>query len=958
MASAALITIPMQRGFVPVDGDDASFPVWVTLTRFLMQKSGLGKTMSGKEQPLEALTGDEAPDERAAHATAMEQFAERNGELYMRLLMSTSDGAGGFSRAASQVVQRYCHNSKEHEWHNCPLRLSQEAEEAKGQASHVTQESTTQAWFTRIEGPSSQLEDFAIVIGDDTQVQTEPDDYMRVQKAPVVAALPETRAANNPQVQDVPAAVLRDERAAGDVPVQAVLVATTHLQAEEASDGTEYVAYTVFQVEPVYRTKVDADMWHRRMSHCHPRALQQLAEKATTGVRYNRNIEPGDCGVCAVGDSKKGSHPPSNRTRATTRLEILSADVWGPHPVKSSGGCQSAGMFTDHLSRMRFGFLLKTKNGVAESLQELIQNEADILGTCIGKVHCDGGAEFKGRFQALCESMGIKVDSSPPYVPQGNAIAERGFGTIIGTARKLLLGAPHLPGYLWGEAFHTAIYLKNRTPTEVLGGKAPLEHEEARLRNTKLSARAKKMYHVGYNTKNRTYRLWEPAEPLEITNSAEVSFREKETRDVVTPKKWVSNAPEGMNLHTTEEAYERTEHALMTGSVLDNIGTGRPGEASYRPADPASYDAAVNGKEGALWKENVSDEGMTAWRFARKLVWWCKAFYEADTGADKAAPVASMESVHMVLAVVAHNHLVLKQADIKTTFLHARIPEEAEPTYAIPSKRFPCSPGQAKLVWLLKAWLYGLRLSPKGWNGTFHVFLLELGFVQSTADPCLYSLQDGEVLLLVYVDDILFTGTNEDLVTTVISRLKERASTKAVLATFNMADAHPTKTPAEVGPITTAEDEVLSPEDTKNFRSATGSVLYLCRGTRPDIAHSVLVLTRSMAKPGPEAMAKLKRLLRYLKGTTSIGITYSEDAEDGDKITAYADSDFGGDLDDRKSTTGIVLFLAGGPVGWRAAKQPLVAASSVEAEYVALSKACLPAPSEDNKPCPEGGNGA
>lgn len=367
-----------------------------------------------------------------------------------------------------------------------------------------------------------------------------------------------------------------------------------------------------------------------------------------------------------------------------------------------------------------------------------------------------------------------------------------------------------------------------------------------------------------------------------------------------------------------------------------------------------------------MWKYN--QDGVAVRAKTRVVV---QGFHEADTGVDKAAPVASMESVHLVLAVAAYNHLVLKPADIKTAFLHARIPEDAEPTYVIPPKGFPCSPDQANQVWLLKAWLYGLRLSPKGWNSTFHIFLLELGFVRSTADPCLYSLHDGEVLLLVYVDDILFTGTDEDLVTTIISQLKERfetvdlgdakfllgmaiqrhlnagtllltqeAYTKAVLAKFNMADANPTRTPAEVGPVTTAEDEVLSPEDTTTFRSATGSVLYLSRGTRPDIAHSVLVLTRSMAQPGPKAMAKLKRLLRYLKGTTSIGITYSEDAEDGDKLTAYADSDFGGDLDDRKSTTGIVLFLAGGPVDWRAAKQPLVAVSSVEAEYVALSKAC------------------
>ena len=101
-------------------------------------------------------------------------------------------------------------------------------------------------------------------------------------------------------------------------------------------------------------------------------------------------------------------------------------------------------------------------------------------------------------------------------------------------------------------------YIKNRTPTDVLDGKAPPEvwedkklgnllhmhewgalafkHVEARFRSNKLAARAKKLHLVGYNTKNKTYRLWNPAEPLKIINSAEVSFREKETCDVVPPK--------------------------------------------------------------------------------------------------------------------------------------------------------------------------------------------------------------------------------------------------------------------------------------------------------------------------------------------------------------------------------------------------------------------------------------
>ena len=110
---------------------------------------------------------------------------------------------------------------------------------------------------------------------------------------------------------------------------------------------------------------------------------------------------------------------------------------------------------------------------------------------------------------------------------------------------------------------------------------------------------------------------------------------------------------------------------------------------------------------------------------------------------------------------------------------------------------------------------------------------------------------------------------------------------------------------------------------------------------RSDITHSVMVLTKSMSKPGPRAMTKLKRVLRYLKWTVSIGITYSEDAEDGDKLTACVDSVHAGDQDKGYSSTGIVLYFAGDPVDWRSTKQTVVAISTVEVEYVAMSKACV-----------------
>ena len=83
--------------------------------------------------------------------------------------------------------------------------------------------------------------------------------------------------------------------------------------------------------------------------------------------------------------------------------------------------------------------------------------------------------------------------------------------------------------------------------------------------------------------------------------------------------------------------------------------------------------------------------------------------------------------------------------------------------------------------------------------------------------------------------------------------------------------------------------------------------------------------------------------LRRRRPLTSIGIgiAYREDADVGDKLTAYVDSDHAGDLDYGYSTAGVVLYFAGGPVEWTSKKQTVVAISTVEAEYVALSKGCV-----------------
>ena len=137
--------------------------------------------------------------------------------------------------------------------------------------------------------------------------------------------------------------------------------------------------------------------------------------------------------------------------------------------------CKYLIMFTDDMSRMRWIYALKSKDEAVGALEEFIKDVADPEGLCIGRIRCDGGGEFKGRFFELAESLGIKVNTNAPYIPQGNAIAERGFGIIIGITRSLMLGATHMPDQLWVEAAHAAVYVCNRTPSSALDGKTPWE---------------------------------------------------------------------------------------------------------------------------------------------------------------------------------------------------------------------------------------------------------------------------------------------------------------------------------------------------------------------------------------------------------------------------------------------------------------------------------------------------
>ena len=120
------------------------------------------------------------------------------------------------------------------------------------------------------------------------------------------------------------------------------------------------------------------------------------------------------------------------------------------------------------------------------------------------------------------------------------------------------------------------------------------------------------------------------------------------------------------------------------------------------------------------------------------------------------------------------------------------------------------------------------------------------------------------------------------------------------------------------------------------YASAVGSLMFAMICTRPDIAHAVGVVSRYMAEPGREHWEAVKRIFRYLKGTSDVALCYGES---GLTVKGYVDSDYAGDLDGSKSTTGYAFTLSGGTVSWVSKLQSVVAMSTTEAEYVAAAQA-------------------
>uniref|UniRef100_A0A2N9IMS3 Reverse transcriptase Ty1/copia-type domain-containing protein n=1 Tax=Fagus sylvatica TaxID=28930 RepID=A0A2N9IMS3_FAGSY len=153
-----------------------------------------------------------------------------------------------------------------------------------------------------------------------------------------------------------------------------------------------------------------------------------------------------------------------------------------------------------------------------------------------------------------------------------------------------------------------------------------------------------------------------------------------------------------------------------------------------------------------------------------------------------------------------------------------------------------------------------------------------------------------------------------------------------LLHKFQMTDCKVAPTPiATTPPFSTANNDALS--DPTPFRSLVGALQY-ATFTRPDIAFAVNRVCQFMHKPSTVHFVAAKRILRYLKGTLHNGVLFQPGPL---ALTAFTDADWAGDPSDRRSTSGVIVFLGHNPITWLAKKQHTVSRSSTEAEYRSLA---------------------
>ncbi|WVZ04379.1 hypothetical protein V8G54_025185 [Vigna mungo] len=676
--------------------------------------------------------------------------------------------------------------------------------------------------------------------------------------------------------------------------------------------------------------------WHLRFGHLNFKDLQQLNSKEMVYELPSITQPRKECETCIIRKQARRPFRKQLESRSKERLEVLHSDVCGPIEPPTVAGNRYFVTFIDEFNRMVWVSFMRQKNEVLGIFKHFKKQAKGEIERRIKLIRTDGGGEYTSReFEAFCQENGV--------IHEHNGLAERRNRTIMNIA-KCMLKEKSVICELWGEAVATAVHVLNMCPTKRLPNhvphaawtnqrrleleKQPNQHEEVNhfyvytiVRQRGQKCRDRWIYLGSRTINNETRPRRSVVQPsrlndYEIYSDAGVD----EEGDIIHLALIAGSEPMDVNEALSQPVWK----AAMT-EELRSIEKNKTWKLMDLPQGKQSIDVKW------IFKTKINPDGYVLKHKARLVA---KGFLQKE-GID------FTEVSHLLQACFREWNLFA--LDVKSAFLHGFLEEEV---YIKQPPGF-IKKGRENQVYKLDNALYGLRQAPRAWNKRLNAFFDSKGFDRCSVKHSLYvkTNKDNNVLIVcLYVDDLLLTGSSlkeleefKQLMQTEFDMTdmgELRKYVKDILSRFMMDKCNEAETPLEVGKklrINVEEEGV----DGTRYKQLVGSFRFLCN-SRPDIMFGVGLLSRFMINPKKSHMTAAKRMMRYIKGTKDFGILFQQGQKREElKLVGYSDADFGGDEDDRKSTSGSIFFIHGAPVSWSSKKQNVIALFSCESEYVA-----------------------
>jgi hypothetical protein len=327
------------------------------------------------------------------------------------------------------------------------------------------------------------------------------------------------------------------------------------------------------------------------------------------------------------------------------------------------------------------------------------------------------------------------------------------------------------------------------------------------------------------------------------------------------------------------------------------------------------------------------------------------------------APVAKFKSLRIILALAAMHKWKVYHDDVTSAFLNGKLKETVlmdQPEGFVEK--------DTRYKWDLKKALYGLKQAPREWNTTIDDYLTQKGFKRCMSDACIYVKNGNDKIILgLYVDDVIVTGSNGEEVQRIRNDIKQRfkCSEGGLLTGCLGMEV----TQSESGIILSQEtyirqklekyDYLLQPHKKTNipldpnfqellieaekstdveenfpYREIIGSLMYASTATRPDLTTALGILSRFNAQPKKIHCNMVRQILYYLRKYPSLTLNYSGYFDT--QLSGYVDASWGNN-EDYSSISGYSFFLGKSLISWSSKKQSVPALSSTEAEYVAVT---------------------